>query len=661
MVIAFYVTSHGFGHASRVSALVTEFIKFGCNCYIITDRPKFLFPREGSYCHIIERPTDTGMIQDSWKVPSVEKTFAQLQEFWANKEQFIATEKHFLQEKKIELVIVDIPYLPIVAAKELNLPVYAMTNFEWYFNYIEIVDKNTDAKIVAIISEIYAIYQLCDKSYILPFSNEKSVQALPNQVKCGNLAKYSKPNKKAICKEFQIDESKKLALITFGGIMSDISYFRNLTANKDFVFLTNSPIGDADNVILLPRNYDYSLLISSCDLVITKVGYSTLAETCAAGTYLCYATRDNFPEDVPLVSELLHYPNSQHFKLLDDTIEIALPEGEIKKYHSERFALKNEEIALSMLTSYITNNYDNLNAVIDFGTNNSTLLIYSLASSAFRIAFYDIRITGIGSGLTEGIIPKSSLANAKKELAIQLELCKALGLKPHILVTNIGRVAKNFNLYQESMNKLYQIDWEIVTAEREAQLGDASSLFWSSNCHSFYNVDIGGSSTEISLIKKRKPVSIISLDCGILEYYHKFKDSRLNYEQISELIQQDLELQLAENDFPVKESHTMFGIGKVFQNLSCIHEGKENYEAFTELKNHDLQDLMFNLHSLINHKAKYNYHDYNGKKLKEIIFYISLGILQSLNNILHTRKLIINPWGIEFGYLLENKEHTDEI
>jgi len=661
MKVAFYVTSHGFGHASRVSALVTEFIKYGIDCYIITDRPKFLFPQESGYCHIIERQTDTGMIQENWKVPSVEKTFSKLQEFWVTKEEIVEAERYFLQKKGIELVVVDIPYLPILAAKKLNIPVYAVTNFDWYFNYIEIVDQDTNPKILEILAEILQIYQQCDKSYILPFSNEKSVQALPNQVKCGNLAKYSLPNRKSICKEFKIDEGKKLALITFGGIMSDISYFQSLTANQEYVFLTNTPIRIADNVILLPRNYDYSLLISSCDVVITKVGYSTLAETCAAGTYLCYATRDSFPEDEPLVAELSNYPYSQHFKLLDDSIDIHLPQGEITKYHHPRYALKNGEIALNMIKAFMSKKYDNLKAVIDFGTNNSTLLIYSLKSSDFELAFYDVRITGIGLGFSEGIISQGAFKKAKHELSIQLEFCKKLGLLPHILVTNIGRVADNFILFQKAIDNLYQVDWEIISPDREAKLGVNSSLFWNPDRKSFYNVDIGGSSIEISLVKNRKVQNVISMECGILTYYHKYKDSRLNFEQISELIQQDMEHFLDENAYPIKESHTMLGIGKVFQNLSCIYEGKENYESFEMIKEHDLQDLMFTLHTMINDKSRYNYHDCNGKMLTEIIFYISLGILQSLNNILHTTILVINPWGIEFGYLLENKERTDEI
>lgn len=37
MKIAIYVTSHGFGHASRMCALTTELMKFGCECFIISD------------------------------------------------------------------------------------------------------------------------------------------------------------------------------------------------------------------------------------------------------------------------------------------------------------------------------------------------------------------------------------------------------------------------------------------------------------------------------------------------------------------------------------------------------------------------------------------------------------------------------------------------
>lgn len=661
MKVAFYVTSHGFGHASRVTALVIEFIKFGCDCYIVTDRPKFLFPKESSLCHIFERRTDIGIIQDSWKLPAVEKTFIALLDFWDDKERLIETERNFLQEKAIDLVVVDIPYLPIISAKKLNIPVYAITNFDWYFNYVELVNKNTDPKILEIISEIYSIYQSCDKSYILPFSNEKSVKALPNQIMCGNLAKYSKPKRRSICEEFNINPEKKIALITFGGIMSDISYFRNITSRKDYVFLTNSPIGDADNVVLLPRDYDYSLLISSCDLIITKVGYSTLAETCAAGTYLCYATRDNFPEDEPLVAELRNYPHSQHFHLLDSEIKIDLPFGKLRKYKHERFSLKNKDIFLDMFRSFLTDKYSTLNAVIDFGTNNSTLMIYSDNSQEINIAQYDIRITGIGLNLKDGLINNKSFLHAKQELSIQLEICRELNLRPKILVTNIGRIAVNFHKFQKEVDSLFQADWEILSADREAILGVESSLYWSGKLSDFYNVDIGGSSTEITLIKSGKIMKIISLSLGILTYFHKFKASRLNFEQISELIQQDIEIKLMESHFPLKESQFIYGIGKVFQNLACIYKGKLNYEPFIGIEKFDLQDFMFSLHNLINHKSKYNYHDYNGKKLDETIFYISLGILQALNNILDTKKLFVNPWGIEFGYLIEKRSRNNEV
>lgn len=661
MKVAFYVTSHGFGHASRVSALAMEFIKCGIECYIISDRPKFLFPKEGSFCHIIERYTDTGMIQDSWNVPSVEKTFAYLSDFWHRKEQIVEREKIFLEEKKIDLVVVDISYFPILSAKSLDIPVYAITNFDWYFNYVELVDENTDKEIVDIISEIYAIYQLCNKSYILPFSNEKSVKSLPHQIKCGNLAKHTKANKKAVCKEFDIDINKNLALITFGGIMSDISYFQKLTARDDYVFLTNSPIGNANNVILLPRDCDYSLLISSCDLVITKVGYSTLAETCAAGTYLCYATRDNFPEDEPLVAGLANYPHKQHFHLLDDSIDIELPVGKIDKYKGDSYSLKNSEIALDMISSFLQENYQNLEAIIDFGTNNSTLILYSSNAESFKIAHYDIRVTGIGLNIEDGLINKNSCQKAKRELTTQLELCKKLGLIPKVLVTNIGRVALNFDQFQKAINLSFNVEWEIISGEREAILGVKSSLFWAAKTRNFYNVDIGGSSTEISLIKDEEVVKISSLDCGILTYYHKFRASRLNFEQISELIQQDIEEKLHELSFPIKQSHNLCGIGKVFQNLTCIYDGKSNYEPFSEIKKFPLQKFMFNLHNIINHKSKYNYHDYNGKKLDETIFYISLGILQALNNILDTKELIVNPWGLEFGYLLEKRSKNNEI
>ncbi|MFA7056879.1 MAG: hypothetical protein WC155_04855 [Candidatus Cloacimonadales bacterium] len=660
MKIAIYVTSHGFGHASRMCALTTELMKFGCECFIISDRPAFLFPTENSLCHLIARQTDTGMLQSSWKTPDVDATFTKLKEFWNKKDEIIEVEKEFLSTNGIDFVIVDIPPLPIVAAKELNLPVLAITNFDWYFNYNEVVSNKTDETIKQIIAEIYAIYQKCDKSYILPFSNFKSVESLPNQIKCGNLAKLTKPNKEKICKEFKLDKSKKLVLITFGGITSDITYFASLTANKEYIFLTNSPIGEADNVVLLPRDYNYSLLIASCDVVITKVGYSTLAETCGAGTYLCYASRDNFPEDEPLIAELANYPHSQHFELTDGQLKIELPTGKVTKYHDDRFELQNEEIALAMLTEIITAQ-KNISAVIDFGTNNSTLLIYSLTKNNYKIIHKDIKITGIGYNLKDNHLAQESIKRAEKELTIQLSLCHALKLNPKILVTNIGRIATNFGEFQALLNEKFSTDWEIVSASYEALLGNKSSHFLTATKGEFYNLDIGGSSTEISLLINTKIVDSISLECGILKYYSLYKDKRLNFEQISELVQLDMENQLNNVEFVKYRTPLMVGIGKVFQNLACIYDGLTNFSQSNEVKFYDLQDFLANLHDLINNRMNYNYHDYDGKILDIKIFYVSLAIVQGLSNILYTDELGVNPYGIELGYVILQKEKSSEI
>ncbi|MCK9333608.1 MAG: hypothetical protein M0Q19_10655, partial [Candidatus Cloacimonetes bacterium] len=43
MKVALYASNHGFGHASRISALAQSFIEFGIFVYLCTDRPQFLF------------------------------------------------------------------------------------------------------------------------------------------------------------------------------------------------------------------------------------------------------------------------------------------------------------------------------------------------------------------------------------------------------------------------------------------------------------------------------------------------------------------------------------------------------------------------------------------------------------------------------------------
>ncbi len=653
MKVAIYVTSHGFGHASRQAALVNEFIKFGIECVICSDRPRFLFPQESGLVQFREIQPDTGMFQTTWKSPDVDKTIKVLKEFWADKDAFVAQEKDFMTSQKIAFAVVDVPILPIIAANELDIPVYAITNFDWHFNYRGMPLVKEDNEFKVILNEIEDIYSRLDKSYILPFSIPESVKVLANPVKFGNLVKIKDYSREELCVSYNIPKDKIIVLISFGGILSDISYFNNLTQDDRYFFLTNADIEVRSNVKILARDVDFSTLISACDVVITKVGYSTLAEVSSNGTYLCYATRDDFPEDDALVSELVHYPQSSHFKLENGKLDITLPNEIPQKIIYDRFKPANEEIALDMIKTYFSR-YTSLKATLDFGTNNSTLMIYSLDEDKVIPHLRSIVITALGKGLKDNLLTEQAIDKAIEKCYWQFKLCQVLDTPLQAVATNIGRICKNFYLVQSKIRELWRRELVLIHASLEAELGGLSAINSLPKEYNLYSIDIGGSSTEICLIKNRDITNKISIQSGILYYYNKLQSE--DFLDIQKEIYNDLELKLQKHSILDHTVKLACGIGKVYQNINCILKNSDFFYNEVEVQNFNVNELSKMLMSIMYSNEELTYTDIDNNQLNKKILYISISTILAWNKLLGIEQLAINPFGIEYGLAINTLE-----
>ncbi len=120
------------------------------------------------------------------------------------------------------------------------------------------------------------------------------------------ISRNSRNSKECIREKLGIQQNDHMVLITMGGIPIDFedSMFGNIPSNFKIVF----PVGNLseekyfENYRLLPHNHNYFHpdLVQAADLVIAKVGYSTIAETYHAEKPILYIPRKTFPESQKL-------------------------------------------------------------------------------------------------------------------------------------------------------------------------------------------------------------------------------------------------------------------------------------------------------------------------------------------------------------------------
>jgi hypothetical protein len=145
----FYVSGHGFGHASRNIEVINALLARAEDLRVIvrTGAPRWLFERtvQGRdargqatrAARFVLSPlvTDTGACQiDSLHLDEME-TVRQAREFMHSFDARVESEARFLQEQEAHLVIADIPALGIAAANAAGRSSIGFGNFTWDWIY----------------------------------------------------------------------------------------------------------------------------------------------------------------------------------------------------------------------------------------------------------------------------------------------------------------------------------------------------------------------------------------------------------------------------------------------------------------------------------------------------------------------------------------------
>lgn len=151
--ICYYVTGHGYGHATRVIGQVSYLLTKGYTVHVVSGLdPKFFYNNIGNIletssaslsdrliCH--RRVLDAGAVQlDPLHIDVLQTLENYRNDIHNNYSDLKHSEILFLQEHKANLVLVDVTPLPLAAAKEIGIPSVIVSNFTWDVTYQYLFD-----------------------------------------------------------------------------------------------------------------------------------------------------------------------------------------------------------------------------------------------------------------------------------------------------------------------------------------------------------------------------------------------------------------------------------------------------------------------------------------------------------------------------------------
>ena len=320
--IAYYVTAHGYGHGVRSCDVLGALLAAhpGTKITVTTDLPES-FLRSRLPCvdgRLAVRPGafDVGMVQqDSIRV-DVPATLDEALELLAEREKLIDYEAEMLRGEGADLVVADIPAIPLEAAAEAGVPAVAVGNFSWDWIYSPFVAR--DPRWRPVIRTFETGYRKAKLLLKLPFSPAMSV--FPKQVDVPLLAKPGRSRREELAKMTGADSAKRWALLSFTTLDWNEAALREVETLEEHEFFTVKPLDwpGRQNIHAVDRmTIGFSDVLATCDAVVSKPGYGILSDCAANAKPLVYAEREDFIEYPLLERELKRYLKNVHVPAAD--------------------------------------------------------------------------------------------------------------------------------------------------------------------------------------------------------------------------------------------------------------------------------------------------------------------------------------------------------
>lgn len=294
MRIVFYITNHGYGHASRNVPIIIRLMELYKNANIIIksdqERCEFLQRNLKDQRDIIYCPEcgEVGLILKAGTLePDLDELKKEIYKDVCRWSEYIFREKRFLELFCPDLIIADIIGWPLICAKELGIKSVLIGNFTWASMYKSFFEQS-----------IYKPYLECYEKADVAIWYELHTKELDDYRT--TVRQVSLLSRKIHAEEIVSIRSKHLRPIVFVslGASAEVNAWIDVSMLPYDFIITRGLNFKGDNVYHLPddtiNTQDY---IAASEFVIAKGGWSTVSEILLQHKKCCLLRRGINSED----------------------------------------------------------------------------------------------------------------------------------------------------------------------------------------------------------------------------------------------------------------------------------------------------------------------------------------------------------------------------
>ncbi|CAI9099067.1 OLC1v1035828C1 [Oldenlandia corymbosa var. corymbosa] len=306
LVFAYYVTGHGFGHATRAAEIVRNLIQAGHCVHVVAGAPEYVFTTaiESPRLFIRKVLLDTGAVQaDALTVDRFASLEKYIETAVVPRASILTTEVEWLKSIKADLVVSDVVPVVCRAAADAGIPAVCVTNFSWDFIYAEyVMAAGHDNR--SIVWQIAEDYSHCEILIRLP--GYCPMPAFRDAVDVPLVVRTLHKSRAEVRKELGIEDGMKVLVYNFGGQLSGWN-IKEEYLPSGWICLVCGASEDQElpqNFVKLPKNIYTPDVVAAADCMLGKIGYGTVSEALAYGIPFIFVRRDYFNEE-PFLRHML--------------------------------------------------------------------------------------------------------------------------------------------------------------------------------------------------------------------------------------------------------------------------------------------------------------------------------------------------------------------
>lgn len=298
------ITPHGFGHAAQALVVLDALMarRPDIELHIATTVPKpFLTGRLPHPFTYHAHATDFGLKMASALEIDREASaaaYAAQAQLW---DSLVEAEIGFLGALRPDLLLADIPYIPLAAAHRQGIPAAGLCSLNWAGIYRHYFHARPEAD--AVLERLSSAYNSA-RVFLTP-EPCMPMPELDNTRAIGPLARTGVNRRAAIDAGLGLSPDDRLVLVALGGVQGRLPMEQwPQRPGLHWLVQQSWEVSRPDCHAIEALDMPFTDILSSCDALLGKIGYGTVAECAVNATPMLYIPRADWPEEPYLAAWL---------------------------------------------------------------------------------------------------------------------------------------------------------------------------------------------------------------------------------------------------------------------------------------------------------------------------------------------------------------------